>query len=90
MISITMTELQRNPKLISQASEEVQILDKRKNTVLWVYTPMEQYNEPYDIMELAGSLKLSEKVKKETAWMSDDELLESAWDLIIQEKYGEK
>lgn len=52
MISITMTQLQRNPKLISQASQEVQILDKRKNQVIGVFVPTQKSKD--SITLLAG------------------------------------
>gem|GEM_PF-4820111 len=82
-----MTELQRNPKLISQASEEVQILDKRKDVVLGVYTPIQQYSEPFDIMELAGSFKISEQDRKRTEQMTWEEIREETWTLAMKEEH---
>ncbi len=92
MISITMTELQRNPKLISQASEEVQILDKRKNEILGVYTPTIKNEENVSIDDIAGSLSkyVTTEKRKELEGKTREEIREEARTLAMEKKYGKK
>lgn len=40
MTTVSLTDIQRNPKLISQTRDSVQIIDKRKNMVIGIYIPI--------------------------------------------------
>jgi len=67
MITVSVSDIQKNPKVLSQSREPVSVVDKRKNINLGVFYP--KMRNKWNVDELAGSLgKYISDDKKDIPW----------------------
>lgn len=67
MITVSVSDIQKNPKVLSQSREPVSVVDKRKNINLGVFYPKMRHK--WNVDELAGSLgKYISDDKKDIPW----------------------
>ncbi len=55
MIQASVSDIQKNPRIMTASKSAVSIIDKRKNEELWVYIPKQRINSSVSL--LAGKYK---------------------------------
>jgi len=81
MLSIGISEIQKNTSIFANLTEAIQIVDKRRNQILAMVYPTKKQSM---ILNLAGKYK--ERIKLTNLTL--DEIKEQSMTKAMEEKYG--